>query len=223
MKKLLIAAVALLGFSGMAHAAQLDVALTSGGGLSYTFGGTYTPNVDLTTAVGSGELAFTGNAGLFTTTVANQHLTPGGTLFGGNYLAVLQTPGPGGTATLTMPSGQHALAFEWGSIDGQNAQRNILTIQDSRSVTYTITGQDIMNALVGFSVPFTNSQTDYNVVFYDAFGTLVNASFAANQNAFEAANFFTSAVPLPAALPLFAAALLGMAFVAYRRKAQQKV
>ena len=211
MKRILtLAAAAFFGLSGVAHAALLDVSL--GDGSTFTFSnssGSLAPNVDLG-SIPSSDLILDGNSQIVSGSVSGQYAQPTGGIFGGKYLAVLG----GSSATFTNGGGGLGLSsfgFTWGSIDDYNT----LTLTDSRGVSYTITGADILGAIAG-SVTGT---TQADVSFSDSFGNIVNAVLSSTSNSFEVANFEkSSAVPLPPALPLFTMALMAIGFVAYRRK-----
>ncbi len=188
--------------------------------VSYSFGGTYTPNLDLQSVVGSG-LILSGNAAVVSPANSGpDFLAPeSGTDFANSFLAVFASPSTGGvytnptpgTATFILGAGQHTLAFTWGSVDAGNT-----LIVTATNATYTITGTDVANGLLG-----GNTYGDADLVFNDTAGTVLSATFESTNNAFEAANFegVVSAVPLPAALPLMGAAMMGVGAIARRRKA----
>ena len=129
-----------------------------------------------------------------------------------NFLAVLGTGNPG-SATLTLAANENTFGFTWGSVDTWNT----LTITDSRGVSYSITGSDILAQLGNPTPGKQNTQTD--ISFTDPYGKLISAQFASTDNAFEAGNFSeTSATPLPSSALLFGTALMGLAAFAYRRR-----
>jgi hypothetical protein len=220
MKKFLsmaaIAAFGLLGLPGVAHASYEDISLTSTDGV-FSFASSsnsLSPNVNLTTAEGSGQLVLNANSAIYTS--SNSTATaPTGTLFGGNFLAVMGDTGEG-MSTFTMSPGQSGFGFTWGTIDDYNT----LTITDSRGYTFTITGSELLSAISG-----VDHTTQSDVEISDAFGTITSAVLTSTQNSFEVANFSqtASAVPLPAALPLFGAAVLGLGLIAYRRRQAAKI
>jgi hypothetical protein len=218
MKKILaLAAVAFFGLSGAAHAAFENISIGSTDG-SYVFvanSNTITPDVNLNTALTSGSLTLNAFSQLLPagTSINNYATSPAGAT--GSYLAVHGFFGfVTGVATFTLAPDQHSFGFTWGSIDTFNT----LTITDSRGYTFTITGTDLLNAIGG-----TASSSQSVVDITDGYGTITKAVFSSTgHNAFEAANFYEGTVPLPAALPMFGAALLGLAFFA-RRARQAKI
>ncbi|HEU0118549.1 MAG TPA: VPLPA-CTERM sorting domain-containing protein [Alphaproteobacteria bacterium] len=214
MKKIaLLAALAAL-IATPSHAATLAINLgNTSTAITYGVAGALNPNINLATY---GGLALTTNAIVVNpaTSLSMYYSQPTGSIYQNNYLAVLDNPpGPGtvtpGSATFTLAAGQHSFAFTWGTIDDFNT----LTITDSRNVTYTITGTDILTQIGG-----TDHTAQADVNFIDTFGTIVSATFSTTSNSFEAANFGQSNVPLPASLPLFGAALMGLLFFARRER-----
>jgi hypothetical protein len=208
-KSFLVAALAVGLFGGSAHATTIDIALgsTSGSAFVYGSGGTLNPNLvltdtpDLSLGVGSGVLA----AG---TSFGGIALSPTGPLYGNEYLLVTT----GSEATLSLAGNNNLFGLTWGSIDDYNT----LTLTDSRGVTYSITGAEILARL---SNPVAGtSQAD--VAISDPFGNIVKAVLTSSGNSFEAANFDPAhmAVPLPASSILFAMALAGLLFFARRKQ-----
>jgi hypothetical protein len=209
-----LAALALFGISGSAHAATLDVFLgTLSTNLSYSASAAnLNPDIHLTSpAPASLSLS---NAQIINpaSSSAGNYLDLMGNLFDNNYLAVFGTSGNVGQATFTLAANQNVFGFSWGSIDDYNT----LTITDSRNVTYTLSGADIL-AHIGNPVPGNQaSQTD--VSFVDPFGSIVSVKLGSTQNAFEAGNFSSSATPLPGSVVLFGTALMALAAFAYKRQ-----
>jgi hypothetical protein len=201
-----MAAAMIFALTGAANAATLDVTLGStNNSASLGFnsaGAAINPNINLNTP-SPASLVLNFNS-ILTATTDSSHTTPSGTLFGGNYLAVMGSGGTG-SATFTLAPNENAFAFTWGTIDGYNS----LILTDSRSVTYTITGTQILNHITG-PIPGT---TQSDVSFFDPFGQIVSAQLTSSLNAFEAANFSEgdpTTAPLPPALILFGSALVGL-------------
>lgn len=191
-KILFIAALGLLGVSGSAHAATLDVTLGNlNTNISYASSATgFTPNIHLNSPAPA-TLTLNNNAQI----IDPRHSDPSnflnlqGSLLDNNFLAVLGTGNPG-LATLSLAANTVNFGFTWGSIDAFNT----LTVKDSRGVNYTITGSDILAQIGNPPAGKQNTQTD--VSFSDAFGKIVSAQFGSTDNAFEAGNFSeTSATP----------------------------
>jgi hypothetical protein len=208
-----IMTVVLFSLAGTAHAATLDVTLGNlSSDISYSdTGGPINPNINLATALLGGSLVLNSNSAVTIGSIPNIQAQPGGSLFGGTYLAVYGVPITG-VSTFTLNAGQNTFAFTWGTVDNYNS----LLIKDSRGTSYNITGTNVLAAILGSSPG--NTQSD--VRFKDNFGTIVSAQLSSTQNSFEAANFSeASSTPLPASLPLFGMALLGFAvFAAARRR-----
>jgi len=194
------------GLNGAAHASTINVTLgNTSSDLSFS-AGTPIPSPNLNLAASGSGLVLNNNAQIIMppTTVLNQYIQPSGSLFGNNYLAVLGRPSTG-IATFTLAAGVNEFSFTWGTIDAYNT----LILEDSRNISYTITGAAILNRIAN-SVAGT-TQTD--VTFYSPFGSIISAQIESSDNAFEGANFSAidpSPVPLPPTLPLFAAALIGL-------------
>jgi len=212
MKKLasltIAAALAVMTFGGSVQAATLDFTLGSGGfnPAAFTTGGTLSPNINLTNTTPATLLLQDDALVLGNISLPGIATEPTGSLFGNSYLAVVANPTPAGTATFTLGAHENLFGFTWGTIDSFNN----LSITDSRGVIYNITGADILNALGN---PGGNTQA--NVIFTDPFGNIVTAKLTSSGNSFETANFQESVTPLPASLPLFLTALLGMAILVF--------
>ena len=215
MKKILsLAAVALLAFSGASHAATLDVFL--GASPSYSnVGTTFSPNVPLPSPL----LTLDNNAQVLPqgATLANYYSPLVGV--SGNYLAVLGlNPALNsvdqGFATFHLNGNYDIFGLTWGTIDSYN----LLTIKDATH-TFIITGADILTHLAGTVIP---GQTQANVQFIDPFGPIITAQLSSTNNTFEAGAFIASNnTPLPAALPMFGAALIGLFLFAWMSRRER--
>lgn len=212
MKKLAITALTFFSLTGMAHATSVGFLLgATPTDLTYSIGApALAPNIDLGTTpqliLGPTSSILPGGVNTVNDT------SPTGTLYANSYIAV---QGPNGSSTFTIAPAQNTFGFTWGTIDNYNT----LTLTDSRNVVYTITGDNLINNILGSVGHVT--QTD--VTFTDLLGTLVSAVFSSTQNAFEVANFGTTVVPvgnvpLPASLPLYLAAIVGLALYARSKK-----
>ncbi|MFY9288216.1 MAG: VPLPA-CTERM sorting domain-containing protein [Alphaproteobacteria bacterium] len=212
MKKFLsLAALLLLAFAGSAQAATIEVILgNTSVDKTYGVGGSIpTPNIDLSTY---GGLVLTNSVIVNpASSLAGQYAQPTGPIYQNNYLSVFG----GGNTIFTLAPNQSSFGFTWGTIDTYNA----LLLTDSRGVVYTITGAEVLSNIVG-SINGT-TQTDIN--FLSPLARIISAQLISTQNSFEAANFSQlvgSAVPLPAALPLFGMGLLGLAALRRRQAAK---
>jgi hypothetical protein len=210
-----IATLAVLTFAGTANA---TTTINLGPFVTYASGGTLTPNVDLTT-LSPAQLSLTGNAVVITpASSGSDYLAPnGGVVYGDSYLSVFGTPSSGGiyvnptpgVATFNLAADQHTFGFIWSSVDPGNT-----LVLHATNGDFTFTGQDIADNLIGFGA---YPMGEYSLVFNNIYGSILSATFSSTNNSFEAANF-QSAVPLPAALPLFASAFVGFAALARRRR-----
>ncbi len=210
MKKLLTLTAAIALVTGTANAATTIYLGATSSDTSFSAGGTLTPNVDLT-SLSPSQLTLTGNAFVVNpaTSVAGQYSQPLFSLYGDNFLAVVNSPGPAGTAVYNLNPGQHVFGFTWGTVDSFN--NLVLT---ATNATYALSGTDLVNNIPSL----TTGPDQADVIFNDTAGTILSATFTSGGNSFEVANF-ESAVPLPAALPLFGSALVGAGALARRRKA----
>jgi hypothetical protein len=210
-----IAALALLALANTAQAATINLDVSLGSTYSYSTGGTYTPNIKLTNPAPA-TLTLTGDAHVIPgfISVPNIVAAPTPPLFQGRYLAVINNPGPSGTATFDLATGDNEFALKWGTIDSYNT----LVIKDSAGNTFNVTGAEILSHLSGTVIPGT---TQANVSIVDPLGSILSAELETTQNSFEAANFYEgrdpTSAPLPPAVLLFGSALLGLVFFARRR------
>ena len=215
-KFLSVAALAFFGLGGVAQAVTIDIDLgPTANDLTYTSGGTLQPDVNLD----SSGLVLNHNAFIVSppTTIVDIYVQPTGPLFDNNYLAVLGIPDTG-MATYTQLINQHVIGFTWGTIDTYNT----LVLKDSRNVSYTITGANILSHLVN-PVPGT---TQADVIFTDELFAIKTAIFTSSGNSFEVANLqdpTNLTTPLPATLPFFASALLALFFIGRRNGIGQAV
>jgi len=121
-----------------------------------------------------------------------------------NYLAV----DSGGQAIFTLSKPAHYFGFEWGSVDTFN------TVQffDGDKLLATLTGKDVT----------THGGTTGDLDTYYANFTsnlpITKVVMKSNGNAFEVDNVYVSSVPIPAALPLFGAAVAGLGAMGKRRR-----
>jgi hypothetical protein len=123
---------------------------------------------------------------------------------GSDYTAVTGSS----SATYDLATASNSLSFLWGSVDTFNTVYLINTVTNSFE---TITGTDLINAGAtassGFAQIAISSLLSFNQVL-----------FTSSQNSFEFTNMVVTAVPLPAALPLYGAGIALLAFMGRRRK-----
>jgi len=214
MKKLLLTTAAFLSLASTAHAATL---IDLGSTVTYGAGSAVTGDINIAGLNPATQLILTGDAHVINPALPNsagQYTAPdGGSVFGNNYLAVINTPGPSGTATYNLAPSQTTFGFTWGSVDAFNT-----LVVNTTNGSYTITGQNIKDNVAGVSL----GSTDEDVTLQDTLGGFITSLvLTTSQNSFEVANFETAtATPLPASVTLFGSALLGFAALAFfRRKA----
>jgi hypothetical protein len=226
---LLLAATLVLGFSSVAQAAYVDTISPT---ISYTLGGSTVAGTDVNLQAlpsnpnkiysyynlpGVGKLDLD-NAAIVTGTNTSgtlQYKAPTGLSNTDHYLSVYGASSlsnnKSGAAILNLNPGFNTVSFEWGTIDTYNS----ITIVDDKNKSTTITGaqllSDVSSLVAGVS-------SDY-FSFTDLAG-IKEIILSSTQNSFEIAKMTVSSVPLPAALPLFGAALAGLAVV--RRRKQVK-
>jgi hypothetical protein len=138
-----------------------------------------------------------------------------------NYISVYNA----GTATFTITQGTSQFGIEWGSVDASNT----LTFYGAgNTLLGTITGTDIVNTLPGVNTTGgPGDGTNWNpggTIFADIISTAPIFSVVAGtgQNSFEFGMTAVSPVPLPAALPLFGVALMGLAGFGWRKTRSTK-
>jgi hypothetical protein len=125
-----------------------------------------------------------------------------------NYLSVFG----GGKATITLAKSANYLGLLWGSVDTYNT---IQFLDGADNVLTTFTGND-------FAV--NNGNQGLAGTFYANFFSNVpflKVVLTSSANSFEVDNIAISSVPLPAALPLFGAALAGMGAIGRKRRKAQ--
>lgn len=150
-----------------------------------------------------------------------QHKTPESLSRYDDYLAVYGVDGHhghharAGSAAFTLNSAANTFSFLWGSVD----KSNWISVENAAGQTYEITGADVLASVAGIpGAPkaYEGRSTQY-FSLTDVAGIL-KVIFHACRQTFEVANINVSAVPLPAALPLFAAGLFGLAGARRLRK-----
>lgn len=137
------------------------------------------------------------------------HLVPSGISETENYLTAFGPvpAGHDGKATFDLGAGVTNFSFLWGSIDAYN----MLQVTNGKGLSYTISGQELVDA----GLAALNGAKYFSLS--DAAG-IKQVVMTGTWDGFEAARI--SAVPLPAALPLFGAALAGTAFMRRRKQAK---
>ncbi|MCC3303800.1 VPLPA-CTERM sorting domain-containing protein [Sneathiella sp. HT1-7] len=141
-----------------------------------------------------------------TTSVANQYRSPwqGTALDGvGTYTSVQK----GSYASYMFDTGFYAIDFMWGSVDGYNG----LEFYYQGNWVDALHGDDAQLSSVSNGLGFI-------VASIMATGVFDEVRFTSGSNAFEYANMTVSAVPLPAALPLYGAGLAVLGFFGWRKR-----
>jgi len=126
-----------------------------------------------------------------------------------NYVSVYG----GGSATFSLTQGASAFALEWGSVDPSNS---LSFYGKNGNLLGTVTGTNIVATLAGVNTTGgPGSGTNWNpggTIYANIVSSapIFSVVIGSGQNSFELGPAAISAVPLPAALPLFAAALAGI-------------
>lgn len=208
------ALAASVGFTTVSHAATLGISLgNTNADIAYGAGPTLSPNIHLNSPAPA-TLVLNSNAQIVDPrqSLPDTYLDFQGPLLDNNFLAVLGGNETPGFATLTLAPSRTLFGFTWGSIDGFNT----LAITDSRAVTYTITGADIISQIGNPPEGLATTQTD--VSFSSLFGDIVSVQFVSSQNSFEVGNLSDTATPIPASLLLFGSGLAGLFGISRRNR-----
>ena len=121
-----------------------------------------------------------------------------------NYLAI----DSGGSATFTLSQPAHYFGFEWGSVDSFNA----VSFYD---------GSTLLGTITGLNLPSDGGNSGPIDAYYANFTSnlpITKIVMSSKGNAFEVDNISISSVPVPAALPLFGAAIAGLGAMGKRRR-----
>ena len=141
-----------------------------------------------------------------TTSVKNKYRSPWqGTLLDGtgSYTSVQKSS----YASYILDKGHSSVEFMWGSVDNYNG----LEFYYQGSWVDALYGDDA--ALDG-----VNKGLGFIVASVIANGVFDEVRFTSGSNAFEYANLTVSAVPLPAAFPLYGAGLALIGFIGWRKR-----
>lgn len=114
----------------------------------------------------------------------------------------------GGSATYALNSSVSGISFLWGSVDLFNSIEFLL----GNAVVDSLTGTQ---ALVGYVPGVGNGAGTIEISALAAFDKII---FKSSGDAFEYANLQVTAVPLPAALPLYGAGIAVLGFMGWRRR-----
>ncbi|WP_169566819.1 hypothetical protein [Sneathiella limimaris] len=111
------------------------------------------------------------------------------------------------SATFLLGSLMNSLTFMWGSVDTYNT----MEFYNNGNKVDTVVGQDAINegATPGLEFIIATILTD---AYFD------EVRFISDSNSFEFANVEISAVPLPAALPLYGAGVAILGFLGWRKR-----
>jgi hypothetical protein len=233
-----VAAVELCATATAAHASSYsNGSLTANFGFTQNYGGTVetfdgltansTNGANYNAGYSSGSLAILGGAGTLTLngaqivngSASGDYAAPNpGVADATNYVSVYNN----GAATFSLTHGAGGLGIEWGSVDTSNS---LSFYGKTGNLLGTITGQDIVNTLAGVNTTGgPGAGTNWGpggTIYADIVSSAQIYSVVAGsgQNSFEFDN--VSAVPLPAALPLFGAALAALGGFGFRMRRRQ--
>lgn len=141
-----------------------------------------------------------------TASVPNQYRSPwqGTALDGiGTYTSVQMDS----YASYVFDTGYYAVDFMWGSVDSYNG----LEFYYEGNWVDALHGDDAQLSSVNNGLGFIVATIMASSVFDEI-------RFNSGSNAFEYANLTVSAVPLPAALPLYGAGLAALGFIGWRKR-----
>jgi hypothetical protein len=127
-----------------------------------------------------------------------------------NYMTVQAD----GKATFTLATPAHYFGFLWGSVDKFN------------KISFLGLGDKLLATFTGADMPTSNGKSGLGGSYYANFTTsekILKVVLTSTCDAFEIDNVRVSTVPVPAALPLFGAALVGMGLVSRRRRKTSSV
>ncbi len=137
----------------------------------------------------------------------NQHTFPTDST---NYLSIFGS-GQSGKLTISLSAGAHYLGFLWGTIDGYNT---ISFLDKLGNTLASFTGDDF-----NFAGKVDHQSSAYaNFTTSASIWTVILGS--TKQNSFELDNISVAAVPVPAALPMFGAILVGLVAFQTRRRSR---
>ncbi len=125
-----------------------------------------------------------------------------------NKDATYTSIGANSTAGYNFSSLVRGISFLWGSIDHWNK----ITFLNDGKVVDTLFGDDVYNNSV--AIP-ARGYANIDIIAAASFNRVV---FESTRNAFEFANLQVSAVPLPAALPLYGAGVALLGFMGWRKR-----
>jgi len=164
---------------------------------------------------GAGSLSLNGAQIVYGSASGDYAQPNPGTPDAGNYLSVYDN----GRATFTLTNGASAFGIEWGSVDLSNS---LSFYGKQGQLLGTVTGQDIVNSLANVNTtggPGSGTNWGPGGTIFANIGSsaqIYSVVAGSGQNSFEIGN--VSAVPLPAALPLFGAALAGLGAFGFARR-----
>jgi len=212
-RKSALAALAFFSTTGQANATIIyDFGAPMAGSLLETFEG-------LPLSTNSGTWALPAVNGQMT--FNNSHIMQGTTgtyampyLDNTQYASVNSNGNSGSNITFSFNQSYNYFGILWGSVDTYNT----LTFLDGNTVVGTIIGQTIISAanLSG------GNQAGSGTVYANFNSSLLFNKIIASSTgiAFEFDNIRLAAVPLPAALPMFLAGIMGLGAMGRRRKQQ---
>lgn len=142
----------------------------------------------------------TGSVDVYHNDVTNQHVLPISTSTDGTYLGILANS----SATYTFTQPVKGFAFNWGTVDNYNKVE--VTLADNSS--YLVEGQTVIDLATAQKPTFDDGRDNVYFTLLDDLGIKSIKFIDVGTNAFEISDL--RAVPLPAALGLFGAALFGL-------------
>lgn len=123
---------------------------------------------------------------------------------GASYTAVLRES----SATYDFTTAMDGISFLWGSVDTYNT----INFYSGTVLVDTLTGTDVINGGASDGDGWINIS-----ILAASFDSMV---FVSTENAFEYSNLVVTAVPLPAALPLYGAGIAVLGFIGWRKRSK---
>jgi hypothetical protein len=211
---LIVALVACIGLSTTSYAANVIV----NGDFST---GVFTPWTQFTTANGNVNASITSfdvtgtGASLAGTFVVGQQTFVSGASEGGGISQFVNTGTGTGTFNMNIAADN---AFAADNADGGTFSVLLDGVTETSFAVGQIGADSTVRSTLSFSAPVTAGSHEIEILITRAFTPFGNLSDYVDNISFDAPSGVVSAVPLPAALPLFATGLAGLGLLGWRRK-----
>ncbi|MBL4908165.1 MAG: VPLPA-CTERM sorting domain-containing protein [Sneathiella sp.] len=125
------------------------------------------------------------------------------------------------SASYLFDTNYSAVSFLWGTVDGNNTNRNLLELYSGDTKVLSLFGNNIIDAVDFADVNFIGDGVVEGEFVNISISNLLfdRIVFSSTGNSFEFSNLqVVTAVPLPAALPLYGAGIAVLGFVGWRKR-----